>query len=167
VKKVQIAINPLRSEHWFAVRDIYLEGIASGNSTFETSAPEWKNWDARHMKSCRFVASSESEILGWAALSGVSNRCVYSGVAEVSVYVAGHAQGQGVGRALLSALVSSSEQHGLWTLQAGIFPENVASIELHKQAGFRVLGIRERLGCMNGVWRDVVLMERRSNNTGL
>ena len=144
------------------MRAIYLEGIATGDATFEQNAPEWEHWDTGHLSAGRIVARSDGEVLGWAALSPVSGRCVYAGVAEVSVYVAGRSRGRGIGKALLSRLVSDSEAAGIWTLQAGIFPENRASIELHERAGFRIVGTRERLGCMHGRWRDVVLMERRS-----
>ncbi|HEY6330914.1 MAG TPA: GNAT family N-acetyltransferase [Blastocatellia bacterium] len=152
---------------WSAVRTIYIEGMDTGNATFEESAPEWERWDAGHLKFCRLVARAGDGILGWAALSPVSGRRVYSGVAEVSVYVAERARGCKVGSKLLAALVEASEREGLWTLQAGIFPENVVSIELHKRHGFRIVGVRERLGCMNGRWRDVVLMERRSTIIGV
>jgi len=151
---------------WDRVRQIYLEGIASGNATFEKDAPAWKEWDASHRRDCRLVARVGGEVLGWAALSPVSSRCVYEGVAEVSVYVGAGARGRGIGRLLLSTLVESSERAGVWTLQAGIFPENVASIELHKKLGFRLVGVREKLGRMNGRWRDVALMERRSTVAG-
>jgi phosphinothricin acetyltransferase len=149
------------------VRTIYQQGIATGNATFETETPTWEAWDAGHLPTCRLVAGKDGRIVGWAALSPVSGRCVYAGVAEVSVYVAADARGQGIGKALLSALVEASEQEGIWTLQAGIFPENEASIALHKRCGFRVLGRQERLGQMDGVWRDVLLMERRSNVVGV
>ena len=158
---------PMTEQDWSTVREIYLQGIVTGNATFEQSAPEWKEWDQRHLPSCRLVARVENGIVGWAALSPVSSRCVYGGVAEVSIYVAEDARGHGVGRQLLSALVDASEQNGIWTLQAGIFPENEASIRLHEQAGFRVVGTRERLGCMNGRWRDIVLLERRSAVVGV
>lgn len=157
----------MQPEDWPAVCAIYLEGIATGNSTFEQSAPEWEKWDAGHLGAARIVARSEAgELLGWAALSGVSGRCVYAGVAEVSVYVGESARGRGVGQKLLARLITDSEAEGIWTLQAGIFPENVASIALHERAGFRIVGQRERLGQMNGRWRDVVLMERRSAVAG-
>ena len=162
-----ISIEPMMPEDWPAVRAIYLEGIATGNATFETSAPEWEKWDAAHIASCRLVARSNGEVLGWAALSPVSSRCVYAGVAEVSVYVAEAARGQGVGLQLLSGLVTASEQAGLWTLQAGIFAGNEASVRLHEHCGFRIVGTRERLGQLNGTWRDVLLMERRSELVGL
>ncbi len=160
-------IGPMTPEHWETVRKIYQEGIATGNATFETSVPDWKQWDERHLPSCRLVARSDTKVLGWAALSPVSSRCVYGGLAEVSIYVAEEARGQGIGRRLLAALVEASEQNGIWTLQAGIFPENAASIQLHQQAGFRTVGRRERIGRMDGRWRDTVLMERRSAVVGV
>jgi len=148
-------------EDWEAVQAIYREGIATGNATFETDAPEWERWNASHLPHCRLVAREASEVLGWAALSAVSQRWVYRGVAEVSVYVAERARGRGVGRMLLDALIAESERQGMWTLQAGIFPENTASLELHRRRGFRVVGVRERIGQRDGVWRDVMLLERR------
>ena len=160
-------IEPMNPRDWPAVREIYLEGIRTGNATFETSAPEWEKWDAGHLPSCRFAARAGDDLLGWAALSPVSGRCVYAGVAEVSVYVAERARGQGIGLNLLRSLVEVSEKADIWTLQAGIFPENVASIEVHKRCGFRVVGTREKIGCMDGRWRDVVLMERRSTVAGI
>jgi len=152
---------------WDAVRTIYLEGIATGNSTFERTAPDWQAWDQGHLPSCRLVARLESKILGWAALSPVSRRRVYAGVAEASIYVAEGARGRGVGAALLKALIEGSEREGIWTLQAGIFPENTASLELCTRFGFRVVGTRERIGCMAGNWRDVLLLERRSQIAGV
>jgi phosphinothricin acetyltransferase len=149
-----------------AVRAIYLEGIATGNATFEQAAPEWNKWDAGHLAGGRMVARSQGDVLGWAALSAVSSRCVYAGVAEVSIYIAERALGRGVGSQLMSGLIAGSEEAGIWTLQAGVFPENVASIALHERMGFRIVGKRERLGQMNGRWRDVVLMERRSAIVG-
>src|ERR1700722_1174113 len=157
-----LSIEPMRPEDWPAVRAIYLQGIATENATFEQTAPEWEKWDASHLPAARIVARSGKEVSGWSALSAVSSRCVYAGVAEVSIYVAASARGRGVGRKLMARLVADSEADGIWTLQAGIFPENVASIALHQRAGFRIVGKRERLGQMNGRWRDVVLMERRS-----
>ena len=164
---MSLAIEPLAPADWDAVRRIYLEGIATGNATFEQSAPEWDKWDAGHLEACRLVARAEDDVLGWAALSLVSGRCVYAGVAEVSVYVADGARGRGVGNALMMALIRESEQNGIWTLQAGIFPENAASIKLHQRSGFRIVGTRERPGQLNGSWRDVVLMERRSKTVGV
>jgi phosphinothricin acetyltransferase len=151
---------------WAGVRAVYLEGIATGNATFETSAPEWERWDAGHRADCRFVACDDAGVVGFTALSPVSARQVYAGVAEVSVYVAERARGQGAGARLLDELVRASEAAGVWTLQAGIFPENAASLGLHARFGFRVVGTRERIGRRDGRWRDVVLMERRSTSVG-
>ena len=159
---MDITLAPMSPADWPRVRAIYLEGIATGNATFEKEAPAWERWDEAHLQPCRLVARAAEEVVGWAALGPVSRRPVYAGVAEVSVYVAQSARGQGVGTALLSRLVKDSEREGFWTLQAGIFPENTASIELHQRAGFRVVGVREKIGSMDGRWRDVVLMERRS-----
>lgn len=160
-------IIPMRAEHWPEVKTIYESGIATGYATFQTSAPAWEEWDAAHVKTCRLVAVADNEILGWAALTPVSGRCVYAGVAEVSIYIAESARGKGVGRHLLNALIADSELHNFWTLQAGIFPENVASIRLHETCGFRVVGRRERIGQMHGVWRDTVLLEKRSSRVGV
>jgi L-amino acid N-acyltransferase YncA len=160
-------VRPLRSDDAEEVRRIFLEGIASVHATFETTAPEWPQWDGSHRKDCRFAAVEGDRILGWSALSAVSMRRVYAGVAEVSVYVSTEARGRGVGSMLLSALVEASEDAGLWTLQAGIFPENAASLALHTRHGFRRLGLRERVGYGHGRWRDVVLLERRSARTGI
>lgn len=149
------------------VAAIYQEGINTGNATFETCAPSWDIWNSSHLPQCRLVARDGDRILGWAALSPATNRCVYAGVAEVSVYIGKDHRGKGFGNALLEALIGHSEKNGLWTLQAGIFPENLASISLHKSHGFRVVGTREKIGKMNGVWRDVILMERRSKTIGV
>jgi phosphinothricin acetyltransferase len=151
---------------WPAVREIYLEGIATGNATFETQAPAWEEWDANHMRDCRLVARRGEEVLGWVALSRVSGRCVYAGVAELSIYVAEKARGQGVGQALMEALIAASEERGIWALQAGVFPENRSSIALLKRSGFREVGVHERLGKMGDRWRDVALLERRSGRVG-
>ncbi len=161
---VGVAVVPLAARHWPAVRRIYLDGIATGNATFETDAPTWEGWDAGHLPSQRLVALNDvGDVIGWAALSPVSDRCVYRGVAEESVYVSEAARGKGVGRVLLERLISDSEDAGIWTIQTGIFPENESSLRLHERVGFRVLGTRERLGRLNGVWRDVVFLERRSD----
>jgi phosphinothricin acetyltransferase len=157
---MDFTIRPLLPPDWPAVRAIYLEGIATGNATFETAAPEWERWDAAHLAHSRLVAVAET-VLGFAALSPVSARQVYAGVAEVSVYVGSQSRGAGVGRALLGELIRTSEAAGIWTLQAGIFPENQASLRLHEMAGFRIVGTRERIGCLADRWRDVVLLERR------
>jgi L-amino acid N-acyltransferase YncA len=159
-------ILPMLPEHWHAVREIYREGIATGNATFETELPEWEKWDTSHRKDCRIIALKET-ILGWAALSPVSIRRVYAGVAEVSVYVSAKARGCGVGRTLLQELVAQSEAAGIWTLQAGIFSENTASIALHKSCGFREVGVRRRIGKLGNTWRDVIFLERRSEIAGV
>ena len=144
---------------------IYEEGMRSGDATFETEVPEWERWDAAHLPGHRLVAELDGEVVGWAALGPVSERCVYRGVVEDSVYVAERARGRGVGRALLNELVQRAEQDGIWTVQAGVFPENGASLRLHETCGFRRVGVRERIGKRDGVWRDVVLLERRSELT--
>jgi phosphinothricin acetyltransferase len=153
----------MKASDWEHVRSIYLEGIKSGNSTFETDAPSWERWDQGHLQFARLVLRDGDRILGWAALAPVSKRAVYRGVAELTVYVSESAQGQGVGRALLEALIAESERNGIWTLQASIFPENTASVKLHLRCGFREVGRRERIAVLNGVWRDTLLFERRSN----
>jgi len=157
-----VEIQPLRPDDWPAVRAIFQAGIASGDATFETAAPTWEAWDAAHLPEHRLVARDDGQVLAWAALAPVSDRCAYAGVAEDSIYVAPAAQGRGVGRQLLAALVASAEQGGIWTVQTGIFPENRASVRLHQACGFRLVGVRERLGRLDGRWRDVLLLERRS-----
>ncbi len=159
---LQVAIGDLRAEHWPEVAQIYAEGIATGNATFETDVPTWEHWDSAHLPEHRFVAISDDRVVGWAAVAPVSDRCVYGGVVENSVYVAASAHGLGIGRLLLDQLIGSTEAAGVWTLQAGMFPENTASIELHKHVGFEIVGRRQRLGKLNGEWRDVLLLERRS-----
>ena len=154
-------IEPLTAAHWPAVREIYEQGIATGEATFDTAAPDWTAWDRGHLAGHRLVATREGRVVGWAALAPVSERCAYAGVAEVSVYVAAAATGQGVGLALLRELVRGAEAAGIWTVQAGVFPENTASLALHRRCGFRTVGVRERLGQLHGRWRDVVLLERR------
>jgi L-amino acid N-acyltransferase YncA len=163
--QVETRIRDLRPEDWEQVAAIYAEGIATGNATFETDVPSWEAWDDAH-REVRLVAVREGDIVGWAALSPVSDRCCYRGVADESVYVAARARGAGVGRALLDALVERSEATGIWTLQAGIFPENEPSLRLHLGCGFRLVGRRERLGELGGVWRDVLMLERRSEAVG-
>lgn len=150
-----------------AVMDIYQQGIDTGNATFQQVSKSWEEWNNSMLMSCRLVATEDNSLLGWAGLSPISSRQVYSGVAEVSVYVAEQAQGRGIGQELLAQLILASENNNIWMLQAGIFPENVGSIFLHKKHGFRQLGVREKLGQMNGVWRNVVLMERRSQIVGV
>ncbi|MCV6576083.1 MAG: GNAT family N-acetyltransferase [Cohaesibacter sp.] len=166
------SIRPMHKDDAAAILAIYQQGIETGHATFASQAPDWTDWDAGYLPACRFVACDDSgQILGWAALSGVSSRCVYAGVAEVSVYIADHAKGKGVGRSLLGVLIDASEKDGIWTLQAGIFPENLASLSLHEALGFKRLGLREKLGKMQygpmqDQWRDVVLLERRSTVAG-
>jgi len=161
-----IVISSMGESDWDDVRRIYAEGIATGNATMETAPPPWESWDSAHRPDCRLVARDSGRMLGWAALSRVSERCAYGGVAEVSVYVSQEARGRGVGRRLLEELVRASEEAGVWTLQAGIFPENAASLSIHQHCGFRVVGVREKLGKLGSAWRDVALLERRSERVG-
>jgi L-amino acid N-acyltransferase YncA len=160
-----LRIEPLRPQDWPAVAAIYAEGIATGDATFETAPPTWERWDASHLPDHRLVARTrtggDAGVAAWAALAPVSDRCAYAGVAESSIYVAERARGLGVGRRLLTALVEGAGQAGIWTVQTGIFPENTASLALHRRCGFRVVGVRERLGRLHGRWRDVLLLERR------
>lgn len=160
------SVRALEAGDWPQVQQIYLEGIATGLATFQTSAPTWQQWDAGHLALCRLVLERPGEILAWAALSPISTRPVYRGVAEVSIYVQRGSHGKGYGSTLLHALVQESEAEGIWTLQAGIFPENRPSLALHVKCGFRTVGKRERLGCLAGEWRDVLLLERRSPLVG-
>ena len=154
-------IRPLLPSDWPAVAAIFAEGIATGDATFETKVPGWEDWDNRHLPDHRFVAELDGEVAGWIAVVPYSNRAVYRGVGEESVYVADRARGRGVGRALLAKLIESARDGGLWTLQAGVFPENEASLAVHRAHGFREVGTRERIGELGGVWRDVVLLELR------
>jgi phosphinothricin acetyltransferase len=155
-------ITPMTAEHSAAVLAIYQAGIDDGNATFETRAPGWAEFSAARLPDHRYVAVAAGNVLGWVAASAVSGRCVYAGVVEHSVYVHSAARGQGVGRQLLDRLIASTEAAGIWTIESGIFPENTASAALHKAAGFRAVGIRERIGQHHGRWRDVMLIERRS-----
>ncbi len=164
---LELLIEAMLPDDWEAVSQIYADGIATGNATFETNTPAWEGWNQSHLESCRLVAKHNDKVVGWAALSPVSSRCVYGGVAEVSVYVSPQVWGQGIGKALLKALIHASEDADIWTLQAGILKENSASIRLHEACGFRQVGYRERLGQLDGIWRDVVLMERRSSKVGI
>jgi L-amino acid N-acyltransferase YncA len=157
-----LRIVAMQHGDWPAVAAIYAEGIATGDATFETVVPAFEAWDAAHLPHPRLVARADATVVGWAALSAVSPREVYRGVAEDTIYLAEEARGHGVGQILLRALTEEAERAGIWTLQAGIFPENAASIALHEHCGFRIVGTRERLGNLRGAWRDVVLMERRS-----
>jgi phosphinothricin acetyltransferase len=157
-------IDSLRPLDWPTVRAIYLDGIATGQATFETEAPSWEAWDTGHLPHSRLAARVDGVLVAWAALSPVSKRACYAGVAEVSAYVAAAHRGQGIGRKLLEAIIGESERHGIWTLQGATFPENVASLRLQQACGFRIVGRRERIGQLHGVWRDTVLTERRSTN---
>jgi len=157
-----VRVEPMTGAHAAAVLAIYQAGIDEGNATFETRAPAWPAFTAARLPGHRFVAAAAGQVAGWVAASAVSGRCVYAGVVEHSVYVHPGARGQGTGRLLLGALIASTEAAGIWTIQSGIFPENTASLALHRAAGFRVVGIRERIGRHHGRWRDVVLIERRS-----
>lgn len=163
---MNIGIRSLIKEDWISVAEIYRQGIETGNATFQNNIPTWEEWDSGHIKSCRIIAVSEGEVIGWAALTKVSGRCVYAGVAEVSIYVATRYTGQKIGTRLLDSLITESESEGFWTLQAGIFPENTASLRLHEKLGFRMVGYREKIGKMNNRWRDTILLERRSKKTG-
>jgi L-amino acid N-acyltransferase YncA len=161
-----IKLELMKPSDWEAVKDIYEEGIATGNATFQQSAPTWEEWNNSHLQHSRIVAKEEDNVVGWAALTPVSGRCVYAGVAEVSVYVSDKVRGRGLGKQLLQKLIEESEENGIWTLQAGIFPENTPSIKIHEASGFRIFGTRERIGKMNGVWRDNLQLERRSKVVG-
>jgi len=164
---VLVNIRKFEKDDFNAVKDIYQQGIDTGNATFQRIAKNWEEWNHSMLIHCRIVATENSQVLGWAGLSAVSSREVYSGVVEVSVYVSARAQGKGVGQKLLSQLIVESEKNNVWMLQAGIFPENLGSIALHKKNGFRQVGVREKVGKMNEVWRDSVLMERRSQIVGV
>jgi phosphinothricin acetyltransferase len=151
----------LRPGDWPEVARIYAEGIATGNATFETEVPSWEEWDSTHLAAHRFVAEAEGKLVGWIAAVPVSSRCCYAGVAEISAYVAESARGRGVGSILLARLIESTEAANIWTLETGVFPENEPSLALLRRHGFREVGVRERIGRLNGVWRDTVLLERR------
>ncbi len=164
---MELAFRPMKTADWNTVAEIYKQGIETGNATFQQEIPEWEVWDKGHLTSCRLVAMVEDEIIAWAALSPVSSRQVYSGVAEVSIYVNNMFRGQKVGTQLMKKLIEESENTGFWTLQAGIFPENESSLRIHASLGFRVIGYREKVGKMNDVWRDTILLERRSKRVGI
>ena len=161
-----VTVVPLREAHWPAARAVFEEGIEAGLATFETAAPDWRTWDAAHRPDCRLAAVADGAVGGWAALSPVSGRAAYAGVAEVSVYVARAHQGRGIGRRLLEELVACSETAGVWTLQAVVFPQNAVSLSAHRRVGFREVGRRERIARLRGVWQDTVLLERRSTRVG-
>ncbi|NUT56664.1 MAG: N-acetyltransferase [Thermoleophilia bacterium] len=154
-------VRPLQQQDYPAVAAVFAEGIATGRATFETTVPTWEEWDAAHLPAHRFLAELDGDVVGWTAVVPYSRRSVYRGVGEESVYVAERARGRGVGRALLDAVIESARAGGLWTLQAGIFPDNEASLELHRRVGFREVGVRERIGQLDGAWRDVLLLELR------
>lgn len=161
-------IDKMLHADWKQVANIYLEGINTGNATFQTEVPTWQNWNDGHVNSCRLVIRSENNILGWGALSPTSSRCAYAGVAEVSIYMGEKYRGNGIGTVILQNLIKSSEENGFWTLQSGIIKENTSSIALHEKCGFRKIGIRENAAKMNnGKWQDVVLMEHRSKTVGI
>lgn len=160
-------IRPLTKIDWAAVKTIYELGIATQIATFETNAPSWEKWNDNHLPFGRLVALSGDQVTGWTALTAVSNRCIYQGVAEVSVYVHPNHKGKGIGKLLMKKLIFESECQGIWTLHSSIFRENIGSIELHKKVGFRMIGYREKIGQLNGVWKDNVLMERRSKVIGV
>lgn len=163
---MMLSTRPLVAEDWAAVKNIYELGIATSIATFETTAPDWEHWNKNHLPFGRLVAMEANEVIGWVTLTAVSNRCIYQGVAEVSVYVHPNHHGKGVGKLLMNSLIFESEQKGIWTLHSSIFSENKGSIELHKKVGFRMIGYREKIGRQNGVWKDNVLMERRSKVVG-
>lgn len=156
----------MRPEHGAAVLAIYQAGIATGNASFETQTPDWSTWHKKHLADHRFVALENDEVRGWIATSPTSDRCVYNGVVEESIYIAPAARGRGIGLRLMGTLIASTEAAGIWTLQSGVFPENAASLKLHARCGFRVIGTRERIGQHDGWWRDVLLLERRSTVAG-
>jgi len=162
---MEVIFRPMIDADWLQVVEIYKLGIDTGNATFDTEIPNWDKWNSGHIQVCRIVAVTENEIIGWAALVPVSTRKVYSGVAEVSIYISNKYQGLKVGSKLLRQLIVESEKNGFWTLQAGVFPQNKSSLKIHQNNGFRIVGYREKIGQMKGMWRDTILLERRSNNT--
>jgi L-amino acid N-acyltransferase YncA len=164
---MEIFFRNMIADDWEKVAEIYRQGIETGNATFEQKIPSWEVWNQAHLENCRILACSGSELAGWAALSPVSSRCVYAGVAEVSVYVSNNYKGRKVGFRLLEQLILQSEKSGIWTLQAGFFPENIASISIHKALGFREIGFHEKIGKINDTWRDTILLERRSKTIGI
>lgn len=159
----ELVIREMDKDDWEDVRQIFVEGIQTGNATFQTEAPTWKEWDASHTINCRYVATLKGRVIGWVALSPISSRPAFSGVAEVSIYLSSSSTGMGIGGKLLKHLIAESETQGFWTIQSMIFPENEGSIHLHKKHGFETVGTRKQIGQLNGVWRDVVLLERRSS----
>jgi len=163
---MNIVFRSMKRDDWISVAEIYGQGIESWNATFQRDIPTWDEWNSGHIETCRIVATIDNEITGWAALTPVSSRCVYTGVAEVSIYVSNKFRGQKIGTGLLEKLISESEKEGYWTLQASIFPENQASLKMHENLDFRKVGFREKIGKMTGIWRDTILLERRSRKVG-
>lgn len=164
---MKIKLQPMNKNDWEEVSKIYQEGLDTGNASFETIVPNWSEWNKGHLKDCRIIAEIDNKIIGWSALSPVSSRCVYGGVTEVSVYVSSNFQGHKIGTKLLERLIVESENRGIWTLQAGIFAENKGSVLIHERLGFRKIGYREKIGKMNEIWRDTILLERRSKIIGI
>lgn len=160
-------IITVRKDHFPEIAEIYRQGLETGNATFETTVPTWEEWDKAKLKHSRLVAIIDNTVAGWAALSAVSDRCVYGGVAEVSIYISKDYQGKGIGKALMQKLIEESERNGIWTLQSGMFPENEATVALHQSSGFRMIGYREKVGKLGNTWRDTIMMERRSKTTGI
>ena len=163
---MKLAFRPLTGNDWISVAEIYRQGIETKNATFETEIPAWEKWDSSHLSTCRIVATIEDSIVAWAALVLVSKRKVYSGVAEISIYVSDNYKRQGIGTKLLKKLITESEKEGFWTLQAVIFPENIVSLKIHQNMGFRKVGYREKIGNIDCIWRDTILLERRSTIVG-
>ncbi|MCW3170615.1 GNAT family N-acetyltransferase [Chryseobacterium sp. 09-1422] len=160
-------IIPIHKDHFPEIAEIYMQGLETGNATFETTLPTWEEWDKAKLKHSRLVAIIDNTVVGWAALSAVSDRCVYGGVAEVSIYISNDYQGKGIGKALMQKLIEESESNGIWTLQSGMFPENETTVALHKSAGFRMIGHREKVGKLGNTWRNTIMMERRSKTIGI
>ena len=160
-------IKPITKDNFSEVIEIYKQGLATNIATFQNDSPQWEEWDKGHLDFCRISIFDNNKMLGWTALTSVSSRCVYAGVAEVSIYIAQDERGKGIGKTLLTELIQQSEENGIWTLQSGIFAENESSIKLHEKCGFRLVGYREKIGKKNGIWKDNVLMERRSKNIGI
>jgi L-amino acid N-acyltransferase YncA len=164
---MNLKFKPITANDWNSIATIYKQGIETGDATFEQDVPSWEDWDASHIEKCRIATILENQIVGWAALTQVSGRCIYAGVAEVSVYVHENFRGKKIGLQLLQKIIEESEKENFWSLQSGIFPENKASLSIHDQAGFRIIGIREKIGKMNGKWRNNTILERRSTIIGV
>jgi phosphinothricin acetyltransferase len=160
-------IITIHKDHFPEIAEIYRHGLEMGNATFETSIPKWEDWDKGKLKHSRLAAVINNTVVGWVALSAVSDRCVYGGVAEVSIYISNDHQGKGIGKALMLKLIEESERNGIWTLQSGMFPENEATVALHKAVDFRIIGYREKIGKLGNTWRDTIMMERRSKTIGI